>query len=392
MRRTEWLQETRMMRFEEAIGGWTEKRLSQEDAARMLGVCARTFRRYVDRYEESGLDGLVDKRLAQVSARRAPTDEVLRLEALYRESYQGWSVAHFHDVYRERHAGERSYTWVKNRLQEAGLSAKGRRRGTPRRRRERAPIPGLLVHQDGSSHAWVPGSEWDLVVTMDDATSEVYSGFFVEEEGTWSSLRGVRETLAGRGLFGSLYTDRGSHYWHTPAAGGKVDKANPTQFGRAMSELGIEMIPSYSPEARGRSERFFGTVQGRLPRELALAGITGMAEANAYLRETFWPRMNRRFGVEASAPGSAFVPLGDVDLDDILCLKEERTVTRDNCVGYRGRQLQLPVGHGRHYVKRRVRVHEHADGTLSVFHGPRRLARYDADGGARGEPAALAAG
>ena len=152
------------------------------------------------------------------------------------------------------------------------------------------------------------------------------------------------------------------------------------------------MIPSYSPEARGRSERFFGTVQGRLPRELALAGITGMAEANAYLRETFWPRMNRRFGVEASAPGSAFVPLGDVDLDDILCLKEERTVTRDNCVGYRGRQLQLPVGHGRHYVKRRVRVHEHADGTLSVFHGPRRLARYDADGGARGEPAALAAG
>ncbi len=380
MKRTAWLQETRMLRFEEALDAWTEKRLTQEEAARLLGVCARTFRRYVDRYEEAGLDGLVDRRLEKVSARRAPVDEVLRLEALYRERYEDWSVAHFHDRYRERHAGERSYTWVKNRLQDAGLVTQGKRRGTPRRRRERAALAGLMLHQDGSSHRWVPGTEWDLIVTLDDATSEVYSGFFVAEEGTWSSLRGVRETLEKRGVFGSLYTDRGSHYWHTPAAGGKVDKSNPTQFGRAMAELGIEMIPAYSPEARGRSERFFGTVQGRLPQELALEGITAMAAANRYLEESFWRHMNRRFGVDAAAPGSAFVPLGDVDLDDILCLKEERTVTRDNCVSYRGRSLQLPVAHGRHYVKRRVRVHEHADGTLSVYHGPRRLAQYKADG------------
>ena len=391
MRRTEWLQETRMLRFEDALYAWTERRLTQEEAAQLLGVCERTFRRYVDRYEESGLDGLLDKRLSQVSARRAPVDEVMRLEALYRESYQGWSVAHFHDRYRERHAGERSYTWVKNRLQESGLVSKGKARGTPRRRRERAALPGLLVHQDGSTHEWVAGTEWDLIVTMDDATSEVYSGFFVEEEGTWSSFRGVGETLAKRGLFCSLYTDRGSHYWHTPAAGGKVDRGNPTQFGRAMGELGIEMIPSYSPEARGRSERFFGTVQGRLPQELAAEGIAGMADANAYLRESFWPSMNRRFGVSARERGDAFVPLGDIDLDDILCLKEERTVARDNCVSYRGRQLQLPVGHGRNYVKRRIRVHEHADGTLSVFHGPRRLARYDT-AGAELKPVALAAG
>ena len=392
MKRTAWLQETRMLRSEEAFGAWTESRLTQEEAARLLGVCSRTFRRYVDRFEESGIDGLVDKRLSEVSSRRAPVDEVVRLEALYRESYKGWSVAHFHERYRERHAGERSYTWVKNRLQESGLVAKGKRRGTPRRRRERAAIPGLLVHQDGSTHEWVPGAAWDLIVTMDDATSEVDSGFFVEEEGTWSSFRGVRETLESRGLFGSLYTDRGSHYWHTPAAGGKVDKASPTQFGRAMAELGIEMIPSYSPEARGRSERFFGTVQGRLPHELALEGITGMAEANRYLGESFWPRTNRRFGVAARAAGSAFVPLGDVDLDDILCVKEERTVGRDNCVGYRGRQLQLPVTHGRHYVKRRVRVHEHADATLSVFHGPRRLARFDAGGAVPAETLPVAAG
>ena len=392
MRRTEWLQETRMLRFEEALDGWTEKRLTQEEAARLLGVCARTFRRYVDRHEEAGLDGLVDRRLSEVSSRRAPTDEVLRLEALYRESHQGWSVAHFHDVYRERHAGERSYTWVRNRLQDAGLVAKGKSRGKPRRRRERAPIPGLLVHQDGSTHEWVPGTRWDLIVTMDDATSEVYSGFFVEEEGTWSSLRGVRETLTSRGLFCSLYTDRGSHYWRTAQAGGKVDKASPTQFGRAMGELGIEMIPSYSPEARGRSERFFGTVQGRLPQELAHRTIVGMEDANGYLLESFWPRMNRRFGVEAREPGDAFVALGDAALDDILCLKEERTVTRDNCVSYRGVSLQLPVDHGRHYVKRQVRVHEHVDGTLSVFHGPRRLARYDGGGAVLPEPVALAAG
>ena len=381
-----------MLRFEDALYAWSERRLTQEEAAQLLGVCERTFRRYVDRYEEAGLDGLLDKRLSQVSARRAPVDEVMRLEALYRESYQGWSVAHFHDRYRERHAGERSYTWVKNRLQASGLVSRGKARGTPRRRRERAAIPGLLVHQDGSTHKWVGDAEWDLIVTMDDATSEVYSGFFVEEEGTWSSLRGVGETLAKRGLFCGLYTDRGSHYWRTPTAGGKVDRGNPTQFGRAMGELGIEMIPSYSPEARGRSERFFGTVRGRLPRELAHEGIADMADANRYLEESFWPRMNRRFGVAARERGSAFVPLGDVDLDDILCLKEERTVARDNCVSYRGRQLQLPVGHGRNYVKRRVRVHEHADGALSVFHGPRRLARYDAGGALLDESPALAAG
>ena len=381
MRRAKWLQETRMMRFEEALDGWTEKRLTQEEAARLLGVCARTFRRHVDRYHEDGLDGLIDKRMSQVSSRRAPADEVLRLEALYRERHAGWSVAHFHDWYREKHGGERSYTWVKNRLQEAGLVGKGRTRGKHRKKRDRAPLPGMLVHQDGSTHEWVPDAMWDLVVTLDDATGEVYSGFFVDEEGTWSSFRGVRETAERRGLFLSFYSDRGSHYWNTPEAGGKVDKGNPTQFGRAMGELGIEMIPAYSPEARGRSERHFDTIQGRLPNELALEGVRDMGAANDYLRERFWPSYNKRFAVSAREAGDAFVPLGGVDLDDILCLKEERVVGRDNCVSYGNRSLQIPPGpHGRHYVRRRVRVHEHADGRMSVFHGPRRLSRYEADG------------
>ena len=386
MKKAAWLQETKMRRFEEALSAWTERRLTQEEAAELPGVCPRSFRRYVDPYHEEGLEGLADKRMSQVSSRSAPVDEVVRLEALYRERYAGWSVAHFHERYREKHGGERSYTWTKNRLQAAGLASKGRTKGRRRKRRERSPMAGLLVHQDGSTHRWAGEAAWDLIVTLDDATTEAYSGFFVDEEDTWSSLRGVRETVERRGLFGSLWTDRGSHYWHTPKAGGGVDKSNPTQFGRAMRELGIEMIPSYSPQARGRSERQFGTLQGRLPKELAAEGVRDMETANQYLEQVFWPSWNQRFAVPAAQSGDGFVPALDADLDDILCLKEERKVGNDNCVRYKNLRLQIPPGpHGRHYVRRTVRVHEHSDGRLSVFHGPRRLGRYGADG-------ALAAG
>ena len=258
MKRTEWLQETKQMRFEDAYQGWTARRLTQEDAAQLLGVCARTFRRYIDRYEEAGLDGLLDKRLTQVSHRRAPVDEVLRLVDRYRRRHDGWNVKHYYSWYR-RDGGTRSYSWVKNTLQAAGVVKQATRRGAHRKRREPAPWPGMLLHQDGSTHEWVPGQHWDLIVTMDDATNEHYSLFFCAEEGTQSSFQGVREVIEGHGLCCSLYTDRGSHYWTTPEAGGKVDKVNLTQFGRAMKQLGIEMIPAYSPEARGRSERAFGT-------------------------------------------------------------------------------------------------------------------------------------
>ena len=235
MTRTQVLQEIRRMRFKEAYGGWQERRLTQEEAARLLGVCERTFRRYVDRYEDEGLDGLVDKRLSQVSARRAPVDEVVRTEALYRERYDGWNVQHFYSFYRRQHAGTRSYTWVKNTLQRAGLVAKAPGRGKHRRRRERAPLEAMMLHQDGSTHEWVPGQHWDLIITLDDATSKHYSMFFVEEEGTASSFQGIAEVIERQGLPSSLYTDRGSHYWYTPEAGGKVDRDNPTRFGRAMA-------------------------------------------------------------------------------------------------------------------------------------------------------------
>jgi len=368
------------MRFEEAYGGWQAQRLTQEEAARLLGVCERTFRRYIDRYEEAGLEGLIDKRLSQISQRRAPVDEVLRLVDQYRRRHDGWSAKHFSAWYR-RDGGTRSYTWVKCRLQEAQAIPKAERQGAHRKRRERSPLPGMRLHQDGSTHAWVPGEMWDLIVTMDDATNEHYSMFFVEEEGTLSSFQGVRDVIAERGLFCALYTDRGGHYWHTKEAGGKVDKVNLTQFGAALQRLGIDLIPAYSPEARGRSERAFSTHQARLPTELALAGITDRDAANRYLAEVYRPAFNQEFSHPAREEGSAFVPYLGGPLEDRLCEQHERTVGKDNCVRFAGMVLQIPADrHRYHYVKAKVRVHRYADRRLALFHGPRRLATYSANG------------
>ena len=380
MRRTELLQEIRQMRFEEAYGGWNGGRLTQEEAARLLGVGERSFRRYVVRYEAEGLEGLIDRRLEQLSNRRAPVDEVMAVVERYRDRHLGWNVRHFHSWYR-REGGVRSYSWVKNRLQEAGVVEKARRRGTHRKKRERCALPGMMIHQDGSRHEWVAGQVADLIVTMDDATSWHYSMFLVEEEGTASSFRGVHEVVAQHGLFCSFYSDRGSHYWTTPEAGGKVDREHPTQFGRALKQLGIEMIPAYSPEARGRSERAFATHQDRLPKELAAAGVTDMESANRYITEVYLPAFNAEFAVSAREAGSAFVPWLGGGLDDILCEQHERVVGHDNCVRFDGLSLQIPADRYRcHYVKARVRVHRYADDHLAVFHGPRKLADYAADG------------
>lgn len=369
------------MRFEDVYGRFRQRRLTVDEAADLLSVSVSTFGRYRRRYEAEGAAGLYDRRLGRVSARRAPTDEVMRVLALFETRYFDFTVKHFHEKLVSEHGSTRSYTWTKNTLQAAGAVRKAPRRGAHRRKRPRKPLPGMMLHQDGSSHAWVPGAEWDLIVTMDDATSEICSAFFVEEEGTMSSFQGLHEVIARHGLFGSLYVDRGSHYWQTPEAGGKVDKANPTQVGRALRQLGVELIPAYSPEARGRSERMFGTLQRRLPQELRLAGATTMAEANRFLREVFLPAHNERFRQPAAEPGNAFVPYVGPDLADILCVQEERVVGNDNTVRYHGLHLQIPADrHRHHYVKARVRVHEYPDSTLAVFHGPRCLARYDSRG------------
>ena len=380
MKQTEVLQEIRKMRFIEAYDGWQAKRLTQEEAARLLGLCERSFRRYRDRYEEKGLEGLLDKRLSQASHRRAPVDEVVALEEKYQKGYAGWNVRHFHGFY-QREGGKRSYAWVKNRLQDAQLVTRVKRKGKHRSRRERAAMQGMLVHQDGSSHEWVEGQQWDLIVTMDDATSEQYSMFFVEEESTESSLMGVEETIAEKGLFCSLYTDRGSHYWHTPEAGGKVDKINLTQFGRAMKQLNITMIAAYSPEARGRSERMFKTHQGRLPKELARLGIKTMPSANQYLKDIYRPACNAEFTCAARETGTAFVPYIGTDLKNILCEQYERTVGNDNCVHFDKHILQIPADQYRYnYAKTKVRVHRYRDGMIGLFHGPRKLADYDRRG------------
>ena len=383
MNRTTLLQERRMQSFQDVLGYWQAGRLSALEAAELLGMSERSFHRYRQRYEEEGPDGLFDRRLGKASARRVPADQVAWVLDEYRTRHMGWTVKHFHDHLRARHGFAWSYTWTKAVLQRAGLVPKAPRRGAHRRRRPRKPCVGMMLHQDGSRHEWLAGqAACDLIVTMDDATSEIYSAFLVDEEGTASTFRALKQVFRAKGLPGSLYTDRGSHYFHTPAAGGKVDKSNPTQVGRALHQLGIEHIAAYSPQARGRSERAFGTLQNRLVKELRLAGITEIEAANRFIEESYLPDHNRRFATKPELEANAFVPLVPPDkADDILCRQEERVVAHDNTVSYERRVLQIPAGPARpHYVKATVRVHEYPDGTLALFHGPQCLARYRATG------------
>jgi transposase len=380
MRRTEVLQGIRIMKFEELLERANSRELSQFEAASVLGVSERTFRRWRDRYEADGAEGLYDRRLGKVSGRRVPVDTVMAMLDLFDTRYFDFTAKHFWEKLVSEHAFKRSYNWLRLTLQSHGRTRKAPRCGVHRRKRPRRPLPGMMLHQDGSSHQWVPGQWWDLIVTMDDATSDIHSAFFVKEEGTMSTFLGLSEVISAQGLFCALYVDRASHYWRTPAAGGKVDRDNPTQVGRALEQLGIEFIPAYSPEARGRSERMFGTLQKRLPQELRLAGISTMEAANRFLREKFLPQHNSCFAIKPEEPGSAFVPFAG-HLDDILCIQEDRTVAGDNTVRYKRLILQIPEDrHRHHYVKAKVRVHEYPDGSLAVFHGPRRLATFEADG------------
>ncbi len=372
----------RRMRFEDVLGRWDRSELSQSEAAELLGVCERTFRRWRDRYREAGVAGLADGRL-RPSLRRAPVAEIEGMLGLYRDQYRGFTVKHFHEQLVKRHGYGLGYTVTKLRLQGAGLVEVARKRSAHRKKRPRRPMVGMLLHQDASRHAWLPGVERqdDLVVTLDDATGAIYSAFLVAEEGTASSLRGLREVVASHGLFCALYTDRGSHYFHTPAAGEAVSKTQLTQVGRALRQLGIEHIAAYSPEARGRSERAFRTLQDRLPKELALAGISTVEAANRWLAEVYIPQHNAAFAVAAEQEGSGFVADRTAAWRDILCVQEDRVVGNDNTVKWRRLCLQLPPSRLRpHFVKATVRVHEYPDGTLAVFLGPHRLASYDAGG------------
>jgi hypothetical protein len=347
-------------------------------------MSGRHFRRLLGRYEEEGAAGLRDRRLGRVSPRRAPAGELTRMQILYQERYRDFTVKHFHEHLVRRHDYKLSYTVTRLALQGAGLVAPQKRRGgAHRKKRERRPLPGMLLFQDGSTHRWLGAldHDLDLVVTLDDATGAIYSAILVDEEGTLSSFQGLAETITGHGLFRAFYTDRGSHYFFTPKAGGKVDKSKPTQVGRALSQLGITHIPSYSPEARGRMERVFGTLQSRLPPELRLAEIVTPEAANRYLKEQFVPDYNARFAVPAAEQGSAFLPYAGRPLEDVLCIQDSRQVGRDNCVNWHGTSLQIPPQrHRHHYVKATVRVHQYPDGRLAIFDGPSCLARFDLNG------------
>lgn len=383
MDRTMWLQDRRMQKFLDVLGRHERRKLSSLEAGEILGCSERQFRRWRDRYEEEGPSGLLDKRLGKASAKRVPADRLEWMLEQYRTHYLGWNVKHFHEHLEKRHSFSWGYTWTKTQLQVSGLIERAPRRGAHRRKRERKPCTGMMLHQDGSRHEWLCGQPaLDLIVTMDDATSTIYSMFLVEEEGTASTLRAFLEVFAEHGLPSSVYTDRGSHYFLTPEAGREVDKERPTQVGRALKQLAIEHIAAYSPEARGRSERMFGTLQDRLVKELKLAGIAEVEAANRFFREVYLPQHNARFAREPALPETAFVRVAEPALlREILCVQEERIVARDNTVSFAGLKLQVPESPLRHhYVKARVRVHHYPDGALAVFHGPRAIGRYGADG------------
>jgi transposase len=372
--------EVRMARYLEGLSRYRAGAFSCVEAAEFLGISERHFRRLRDTYEAEGAEGLIDRRRGRASGRRAPVDKIEWVLEQYRTRYFDFTAKHFHEEIRK--AGfDLSYTWTKTVLQQRGFIKVAKKRSAHRKKRPRRPLPGMMLFQDGSTHAWLPGQpQLDLIATLDDATSEVYSLFLVDQEGTASTFRGLGETIAGRGLFSSFYTDRGSHYFWTPKAGEKVDKATLTQVGRALAELGIEHIASYSPEARGRMERLWDTLQRRLPPLLRLNGLATVAAANRYLAETYLPEHNARFAVPAAEPGSAFVPFVG-DLANILCCKHERVVGNDNCVRWGGLSLQIPEQrHRRHFVRVTVQLRQYPDGQLAIFHGPRRLARYAADG------------
>lgn len=372
----------RAMKLQDVMLRAMAKRITWFQAAEILGISCRQMQRWHTRFKHEGYEGLFDRRLGVPSPKRVPLDTVEEVLRLYQEEYFDFNVQHFHEKLKSEHQIELSYTWVKNALQGAGLVKPRRKRGKHRKRRPRRPLPGMLLHIDGSKHRWFCDERWhDLLVIMDDATSEIYYAQLVAEESTATVMNGLREVIEQQGVFCALYSDRASHFFLTPKAGEPVDHNRLSQVGRALRQLGIQMIPAYSPQARGRSERGFGTWQGRLPQELRSRKLTTLAQANHFLREQYCKEFNQRFSKPASERGTAFVPLHRKDLDLVFSLKHERVVARDNTVSFANRAWQLERTPLRGTLAGcQVTVHEHLDQTISITFGPHRVGRYDAQG------------
>lgn len=372
----------RMMKIQEVILRAMAKKITWWQAAEIIGITDRQMRRWHWRYREYGYDGLLDRRTGKPSPKRVPLAVVEQVFALYREKYFDLNVRHFHEKLQQQHQIHLSYTWVKKALQGAGLVRAERKRGVHRRRRERRPLPGMLLHIDGSRHQWFQDDRWyDLLVILDDATSQIYYAQLVEEESTMTVLQALREVVEQQGIFCALYSDRASHFFWTPRAGGKVDPERLTQVGRALRELGVRMIPAYSPQARGRSERGFGTWQGRLPQELRLRGIGTLEQANVFLREEYVAEFNQRFQVSAAQRGSAFLPCRRKDLEVVFSVQQQRVVSRDNTVVLGGKILQIEPTRWRGTLAGcSVTVCEHLDQSWSIRYGPHVVGRYNAQG------------
>jgi transposase len=372
----------RMMSVQDVLLKAMAKKITWWAAAEIIGVTDRTMRRWRERLQEHGYGGLADRRKGKPSGKRIPLAQVEEVLRLYKETYYDLNIRHFHEKLREEHQIKLSYTWVQKALQGAGLVAKRHKRGPHRRRRPRRPMPGMLLHIDGSKHRWFSDDRWyDLIVILDDATSEIYYAQLVEEESTRTVMAGLWEVIETHGLFCALYSDRGSHFFLTVKEGEKVDKHRVTQVGRAMKEVGVQMIAAYSPQARGRSERSFGTWQGRLPQELRLAGIREVAEANRFLREQYIAEFNSKFTVPAAEKGTAFRRTGRTDLNLIFSITAERVVAKDNTVAIGNRHWQIDKTRFRHTLAGcTVTVHEHLDATISICYGPHVVGHYDPKG------------
>lgn len=372
----------RTMKVQEVILRAMAKKITWWQAAEILGVSERTMRRWKYGYEKHGFRALFDKRKGKPSGNRAPTAEVEKVLSLYRNQYYDFNVRHFHEKLAEKHDIRWSYTWVKNVLQGAGLVKTKGRQQPHRKRRARRPLPGMLLHIDGSHHQWFSDGRWyDLLVILDDATSEIYYAQLVPDESTRTVMAALRHVIEQHGLFCALYSDRASHFFSTPKGGGPVDHRQLTQVGRAMKDLGIHMIPAYSPQARGRGERSFQTWQGRLPQELRLAGIQTIEQANAFLNRTYTKEFNKKFAVAAAQRGTAFVPTTRPDLDRVFSIQQERNVDQDNTVRWGNRILQIQTQTWRSTLAGcRVIVYEHLDHTLSIGFGPHELGRFTLDG------------
>ena len=371
----------RMMKIQEVILKAMAGKLKWWEAAEIIGVTDRTMRRWRERYNEHGYSGLWDHRKRRPSPKRVPVKDLEQVLQLYREKYFDFNVRHFQEKLREEHGIDYSYTWVKTALQEAGFVKRRNKRGSHRRRRPRRPLPGMMLHIDGSEHAWFGDERRDeLIAVLDDATGEIYYAQLVEAESTRTVMAALREVITTRGLFCTMYSDRAGHFFYTPKAGGKVDPTRVTQVGRALQELGVRMIPAYSPEARGRGERNFGTWQGRLPQELRIRGIRTREAANQFLREHYIAEFNERFAVPAAQKGSAFVRLRRTDLDWIFSVQQERTVGNDNTVAVDNRVFQVEKTRWRDTLAgQAVIVHEHLDGRVSIRYGPHVVGEYAAD-------------